>query len=94
MWCANNWRMLQKGPVKGNNWAPKRTELIWQTQEATVRAEMARLVVTNPGKESLALRQMALSSMLANMADAERLALDAEVRRIQREGNSEEEKRR
>jgi hypothetical protein len=55
---------------------------------------MARLVVTNPGKESLALRQMALSSMLANMADAERLALDAEVRRIQREGNSEEEKRR
>lgn len=93
-WCANNWRMLQKGAVKSKNWAPKRTEVIWQTQKNAVEAEINRLREETPEKQWLGLRQTALSNILTNLSPAERLALDVEVKRIENEGNSEVEKRR
>ena len=93
-WCANNWRMAQKNALKGNNWAPKRTEVIARKDKEAVKAEMDRLREENPGKPLLALRQMALSNILNNLSHAEGLALDAEVKRIQRDGNSDEDKQR
>lgn len=86
--------MLRRGAVKGKYWVPKRTELLWRTSRDAADAEIARLQVAHPTKGYIALRQMALSNLLANLPHAERLALDAELKKIEREGNSEEEKRR
>ena len=86
--------MAQKGAPQGNNWEPKRTEVIWKTQEDVVLAEVTRLQKDNPTKRFLGLRQTALSNILAGMLEGERVVLDAEVKRIGREGNLEEEKRR
>lgn len=86
--------MSQTSTLKGSNWAPKRTEVIFRNKREAVEAEIARLREENPGKLHIGLRQMALSNILKNLTHAEHLALDAEVKRIQMEGNSEEEKRR
>ena len=86
--------MAQKGAPQGRIWEPKRTEVIWKTQEDTVLAEVRRLQEGNPTTPFLGLRQKALSNILAGMPDGERVALDAEVKRIGRQGSSEEEKRR
>jgi hypothetical protein len=86
--------MAQKSELHANNWAPKRTELIATRNKEAVEEEIARLQGENPSKLYIALRQTALSNVLQNLSHAERLTLDAEVERIQREGNSEEDKRR
>jgi len=65
-----------------------------RTRPDAVEAEITRLRDENPTQTPLALRQMALSNILHNLTHPERLALDAEVKRIKREGNSEDEKRR
>lgn len=86
--------MAHKGAVKGKHWVPRRTDLLWQTKRDAAEAEIARLKEEDPTKPSIAIRQMALSNVLANLSAAERLELDAEIKRIEREGNSEEERRR
>jgi hypothetical protein len=86
--------MSQKGAVKGKHWLPRRTELLWQIRRDAAEAEIARLQEEDPTKPWIAVRQMALSNILANLSHAERLELDAEVTRIGREGNTEEEKQR
>ena len=86
--------MSQTSTLKGSNWAPKRTEVIFRNKREAVEAEIARLREENPGKLHIGLRQMALSNILKNLTHTKHLALDAEVKRIQMEGNSEEEKRR
>jgi hypothetical protein len=86
--------MAQKGAAQGRNRDPKRTEVIWKTQPDAVKAEINRLQKENPTKMLLGLRQTALSNILGDLPQGERIALDAEVKRIGREGNLEKDKRR
>jgi hypothetical protein len=86
--------MAQKG-------APARTQLGTQEDRSDLEnprrccpGRSSRLQKGNPTRPFLGLRQKALSNILAGMLEGERVALDAEVKRIGREGNSEEEKRR
>jgi hypothetical protein len=86
--------MAQKGAIQGRQWEPKRTEVIWKTRKDEVKAKINELQKVDSTKAFLALRQTVLSTMLAGMSREELVALDAEVKKIGREGNSEEDRRR
>jgi hypothetical protein len=76
----------------------KKTEVLWKTRPHEVLAEIAKLLGTDSATTNtpgwFSERMPAMGNILARMTMSEKEELDREGERLQREGNTEEDKRR